>query len=64
MGIANTLIEVKGGNINKAVKDWKASVEKYGIKEILQDKKQYTKPSERKRLQKEEAIRKNKKRKK
>lgn len=60
MSIANTIIEVKDGNINKALKEYKSSTEKYKIKEILTEKKSFIKPSEKKRLQKEEAIRKNK----
>lgn len=60
MGIANTVIEVKDGNINKALKEFKQKTEKYGIKERLTEKKEFHKPSEINRLKKEEAIRKNK----
>lgn len=60
MGIANTVIEVKGGDINKALKVFKQKTESYGIKERLVEKKEFKKPSEIKRLQKEEAIRKQK----
>lgn len=62
MGIANTVIEVKDGNINKALKEYKNKTSIYGIKERLMEKKYYIKPSETKRLQKDEAIRRNKRR--
>ena len=58
----NTFIEVKDGNIQKALKQYKEATTKYGIKERLNEKKYYTKPSEVKRVQKQEAIYKNKKR--
>ena len=60
MGIANTIIEVKDGNINGAIKIWKKKTEGYRIKERLSEKKEFIKPSVKKRLQREEAIRKNK----
>lgn len=60
MGIANTEVEVLNGNINGAIKIWKAKTERYGIKERLTQKKEFIKPSVKKRLQREEAIRKNK----
>ena len=63
MGIANTIIEVDG-NINKALKEYKSKTIAYGIKERLMEKKYFIKPSETKRLQRDEAIRKNKRRKK
>jgi len=59
MGIANTVIEVNG-NINKALKEYKSSTERYKIKERLTEKKAFIKPSEKKRIQREETIRKNK----
>ena len=56
MGIANTFIEVKDGNINKALKQYKEKTLKYGIRERLVEKRYFTKPSEIKRLEKAEAI--------
>lgn len=60
MNIANTIVEVQNGNVAGAIKIWKQKTERYGIKERLTQKKEFIKPSERKRLQREEAIRKNK----
>lgn len=57
--VINTLVEVLNGNINGAIKIWKQKTERYKIKERLTEKKEFQKPSEKKRLQKEEAIRKN-----
>ena len=56
MGITNTFIEVKDGNIQKALKQYKEATAKYGIKERLMEKKYYTKPSELKRVAKQKAI--------
>ena len=56
MGIANTFIEVKDGNIQKAIKQYKESTLKYGIRERLMEKKYYIKPSETKRVAKQKAI--------
>ena len=52
----NTYVEVEYGNINKAIKQYKESTIKYGIKDRLMEKKYYQKPSEIKRLQKQNAI--------
>jgi len=62
MSIANTIVEVKNGNVAGAIKIWKQKTEGYKIKERLLEKKEFQKPSEKKRLQKEEAIRKQKRR--
>jgi len=61
--IVNTEVEVLKGNVAGAIKIWKRKTEWYGIKTILQDKKEYIKPSETKRIQKQKAIYKTKKRK-
>ena len=60
MGLANTVVEVRNGNVAGAIKIWKQKTEGYKIKERLLEKKEFQKPSEKKRLQKEQAIRKNK----
>lgn len=62
MGISNTVVEVQNGNIQKALKEYKDKTIKYGIKERLLEKKVFVKPSELKRLQKQKAVYKNKKR--
>ena len=56
MGIANTFIEVKDGNIGKALKEYKSKTLAYGIKERLTKKKYFIKPSELKRLEKQKAV--------
>jgi len=63
MGIANTVIEVRNGNIGKALKEYKEKTLSYGIKERLTEKKEFIKPSEIKRIGKQKAIYKNKLRK-
>jgi small subunit ribosomal protein S21 len=53
------IVSVKGGNIEWALKDYKKKVQKVKQIEELRERKNFTKPSVRKRLQKEETIRKN-----
>jgi small subunit ribosomal protein S21 len=54
------IVSVKGGNIEWALKDYKKKVQSTKQVEELRDRKNFTKPSKRKRLQREETIRKNK----
>lgn len=54
------IVSVKGGNLEWALKDYKKKVQATKQIEELRDRKNFTKPSKRKRLQKEETIRKNK----
>ena len=54
------IVSVKGGNIEWALKDYKRKVQSTKQIEELRERKNFTKPSVRKRLQKEETIRKNK----
>lgn len=54
------IINVKGGNIEGALKEYKRKVQSTKQIEALRDRQTYTKPSVKKRLQKEETIRKNK----
>ncbi len=54
------IVSVKGGNIEWALKEYKKKVQSTKQIEELRDRKNFTKPSKRKRLQKEETIRKNK----
>jgi small subunit ribosomal protein S21 len=54
------IVSVKGGNIEWAVKEYKKKVQSTKQIEELRDRKNFTKPSKRKRLQREETIRKNK----
>ena len=54
------IVSVKGGNIEWALKDYKKRIQSTKQIEELRDRKNFTKPSKRKRLQREETIRKNK----
>lgn len=54
------VVSVKNGNIEWALKEYKKKVQSTKQIEELRDRKNFTKPSVRKRLQKEETIRKNK----
>lgn len=54
------IVSVKGGNIEWALKDYKRKVQSTKQIEELRDRKNFTKPSKRKRLQRDETIRKNK----
>jgi small subunit ribosomal protein S21 len=54
------IVSVKGGNIEWAIKDYKKRIQSTKQIEELRDRKNFTKPSKRKRLQREETIRKNK----
>ena len=54
------IVSVKNGNIEWALKDYKKKVQSTKQIEELRDRKNFTKPSKRKRLQKEETMRKNK----
>jgi small subunit ribosomal protein S21 len=54
------IVSVKNGNIEWALKEYKKKVQSTKQIEELRDRKNFTKPSVRKRLQKEETIRKNK----
>ena len=54
------IVSVKNGNIEWALKEYKKKVQSTKQIEELRERKNFTKPSVRKRLQKEETIRKNK----
>ena len=51
-------IPVVKDNINKALKQFKTKFKKTGVLKELKERKNYTKTSARKRVQKDEAIRK------
>ena len=54
------IVSVKNGNIEWALKEYKKKVQSTKQIEELRERKNFTKVSVRKRLQKEETIRKNK----
>ena len=55
------IIPVVKGNINKALKQFKIKFKKTGVLNELRERKQYTKPSLKRKLEKENSIRKRKK---
>ena len=57
MGKAKVSIKVRNGDINRALKKFKRSVIESGHIFELKDRKQYTKPTTKRRKQKQEAIR-------
>ena len=54
-------IHVVKGNLNKALKQFKKKFKNTQVLKELRERKQYIKPSLKKRIQKNEAIRKHKK---
>jgi len=54
------IIPIEKGNINKALKQFKIKFKKTGVLKELRERKQYTKPSLKRKLEKENAIRINK----
>ena len=54
-------IPVVKGNINKALKQFKVKFKNTQVLKEIRERKNYTKPSAKKRVQKDEAIRKLKK---
>jgi small subunit ribosomal protein S21 len=54
------IINIKGGNIESALKEYKKKVQSTKQIEELRERKNFTKPSVKKRLQIEETKRKNK----
>ena len=54
------IIDIKGGNIEGALKQYKKKVQSTKQIEELRERQTFVKPSVKKRLQKEEAKRKNK----
>ena len=55
------IVNIKGGNIEGALKEYKKKVQSTKQIEELRERKNFTKPSVKKRLQKEDTIRKNQK---
>jgi len=60
MSVTLLSVEVRNGDINKALKLYKKRVEKSGHINELRERKYYTKPTTKRRLVKNTAIRKNK----
>jgi ribosomal protein S21 len=60
MGLSRVSVEVRNGDIGKALKVFKRKVEESGHLLELRERKEYTKPTTERRLVKQKAIRKNK----
>jgi len=54
------IVGVKGGNVESALKEYKRKVQSTKQIEELRERKNFTKPSVKNRLQRDEAKRKNK----
>ena len=54
-------VPVVKGNINRALKDFKKKFRDTKTLKKLRDRKEYTKPSKKRRVEKDEAIRRHKK---
>jgi ribosomal protein S21 len=60
MGLSRVSVEVRNGDIGKALKVFKRKVEESGHLNELRERKEYVKPTTKRRLVKQTAIRKNK----
>jgi small subunit ribosomal protein S21 len=60
MGLSRVSVEVRNGDIGKALKVFKRKVEASGHLLELRERKEYTKPTTKRRLIKQKALRKNK----
>jgi ribosomal protein S21 len=59
MGVSLVKVVVRDGNITKALQVFKKKVFKSGHLEELKRRREYTKPTTERRLEKEKAVRKN-----
>ena len=55
------IIKVQKGNINRALKQFKRKFRNTQVLKELRERQYYTKPSKKRRVEKDEAIRKHKK---
>lgn len=55
-----TTVFVKDGNVERALRKFKKKVQKKGTLEEVRDRQEFLKPSAKRKLQKEAAIRRNK----
>ena len=54
------IVKVEKGNLNRALKNFKKKFRNTKVIKELRERKQFTKPSQKRKLQKEKAILKNK----
>lgn len=60
MGVSRVSVIVKKGDINQALKVFKKKVETSGHLKELKERKEYLKPTTKRRLEKQKAVRENK----
>jgi len=60
MSITRVTVEVRNGDISKALKIFKKKVSESGHLEELRERRYFTKPTTKRRLEKQQAVRKNK----
>jgi len=59
MGVTRVSVEVRNGDVNKALKVFKKKVAESGHLEELRERRYFTKPTTKRRLEKQQAVRKN-----
>jgi len=59
MGLSRVSVEVRNGDINKSLKIFKKKVAESGHLEELRERRYFTKPTTKRRLQKQQAVRRN-----
>jgi len=60
MGLSRVSVEVRNGDIGKALKVFKKKVETSGHLEELRERRYFVKPKTKRRLEKQKAVRRNK----
>jgi small subunit ribosomal protein S21 len=59
MGLSRVSVEVRNGDINKSLKIFKKKVLESGHLDELKERRYFTKPTTKRRLQKQQAVRRN-----
>jgi small subunit ribosomal protein S21 len=59
MGVTRVSVEVRNGDINKALKVFKKKVAESGHLDELKERRYFTKPTTKRRLEKQQAVRRN-----
>ena len=59
MSITRVTVEVRNGDISKALKIFKKKVSESGHLEELRERRYFTKPTTKRRLEKQQAVRRN-----
>lgn len=59
MGLSRVSVEVRNGDINKSLKIFKKKVLESGHLDELKERRYFTKPTTKRRLEKQQAVRRN-----